>query len=868
VNKNYLLISFCLYLIFLFLIAKYFESKHYSNLKQKRLFDKLVYIFGFGAYCTTWTYYGSIEGVTSSGVKFLTVYLGPALSSILWALLLRRVIRLKERHGITNIPDLLNVLYQDSKSLSKLVTVFFTIGLIPYVALQLKSVTRTTQYILNKSVDNFQSVDYLVALSFILFTTYFSNKNIQDSKDRHGLSAIIAVESVVKLIGILIVGIFVTYYKFDGLNDIFESSKELIQSRIDSSSFVEIPKMSSWVSLTFLSFFAFLFLPRQFHMGVVENRNINDVYSASWTVPLYLFLINIFIIPIAIYGMFYTNGELSPDLYLLGIPFQEGLRLISIIVFLGGYSAAAGMVVLEVTTLSTMLTNSVILPILQKRNSSLTSNLLAIKRSIMIILIIISYLYMTIAGNKAALISMGLISFACVFQLAPTIIGGLLWKKAHLHGAMASIITGIIIWSYTLFIPAFLKDYSYTKSILVDGPMGISFLNPYCLFGISTFDSVTHSIFWSIIVSVPVYIYFSLRGYNRDLKKKNRYSDEVFSESLEGFQIATKDLKIRLNKLFAKYFTKEDIELIWKDLDDVMLSNKENINYDDFMIIVNRVQITLFETIGAVAAKEEIKHLLTKRELDIFEHTNQQEMQKQIIAQEKLSSMSELTSGLAHELVNPLNILINANKLMTEQIRDQKANEDITQINKMISSNLERTNDIVQRMLSMSKSEKVEFVEDDLQGLLHSLRDISITSAKEKYYLTLNIEIKTLSMPRNFNFSKTEIENMFSYILENSLQSLAIKSELDKDFNPKLIISVNYFLNRVRIDIHDNGHGIEKENIGRVLNPFYTSRPTGKGNLGLGLSRASDIITAHKGSILIESEYLEWTKIVITLPYS
>lgn len=861
--------SLIAYLFFLFLIAKFFESKKYSNLKNKVLFDKLVYIFGFGAYCTTWTYYGSIEGVTTSGVKFLTVYLGPALSSIVWALLLRKVITLKERYGITNIPDLINVLYNinNNKTISTIVTLFFTVGLIPYIALQLKSVTRTSHYVLNLPVDRFDFLDICIGISFIAFATYFGNKNIQESRERNGLSAIIAVESLMKLLGILVVGIFVTFFKFDGFSDLLSASKELLELKKESGSFADVPKMSSWISITFLSFFAFLFLPRQFHMGVVENRNKDDVYTASWAVPLYLFVINIFIIPIAIFGMFYTNNSLPADLYLLGIPFQAGLDTLTIIVFLGGYSAAAGMVVLEVVTLSTMITNSIILPYLQKIDSSLTTSLVQIKRLVMIVLIVVSYVYMKQAGNTAALISMGLISFSCVFQLAPTIIGGLLWKGAHKQGALASILAGVSIWLYTLFIPAFLKSSPSTIELLNNGPFGISFLRPYSLFGISSFDPVTHSLFWSTLISIPLYVFFSIRGSRINVDRSYANTEFSLQDKIDDLSIDSADFKLRLSTMLKKFFSNKDIAIIWTDLEEVLPFENDNIDYEHFTILINKLQVTLFEIIGAIAANVEIKALLTDEELKIFECDNVQVLQKQIIAKEKLYSMSELTSGLAHELINPLNIAINASDLLNSQIVDNEVKEDMLKTNEMVSRNLSRTNEIVRKMLTMTQSTDFITKEAELIPLIENVVLSTRKLADESYNMELNIEVEVSSHVRPFKFSYDEIERVFKYLLDNSLNSLDKKNKILKGFKPTITIKLEYFLNMLNIHIVDNGTGIPEEMIKKVLSPFFTSKPTGQGNLGLGLSRANDIIMAHRGILEVESKVDEWTKVTISIPY-
>lgn len=867
-----LIFSFVFYIFILWAIGFWAERKR-DWINSKPSLRKFIYILGFGAYCTSWTYYGSIESVSTGGMKFITVYLAPAISTFFWINLLNKMIKLREVYGVTNIPDMLSIIYGRSVFISKIITIFLTIGIVPYIALQLKSVTKTTQYVLGDTTGGLGSIDLIIALTFCLIIIFYGNKKITESKDNIGISSIIAFESLVKLFGLVLVGLFVVFVQTDGLDSIYKAADKLMIFKETQYGFNSLPSIFSWISAMVLSFFAFLFLPRQFFMSVVSNTDRGFIKTAKWGVPLYLFLINIFVVPIALYSMVYLGDSVSSDLYLLAIPFEDGRNVLSAIVYLGGYSAAAGMIVLEVSTIASMITNNLILPFFVGETNIVNRNIITVKRIVSMLLLGFSYYYMFELGDKAALISMGMISFACVYQLAPVILGGFFWSKHHQLGAKASLIGGFSIWLYTLYIPAFLKASPWGLDIIKHGLFGISILRPYNLLNISIFDPLSHCVFWSTIVGPSLYIYFCLKGRLRDDKKEK---DLIFRNiDDKEFSTIKSEIVDRLFNSLVKYYPRDYVRSMVKEFElDLDIENQFSLNIKELEDLVKKVESKLFQDIGAIATDVEMKMILTSGERNELSQSRYMQVQRNIMVQEKLNSLNLMTSGFAHEINNPLNILFNCSKALKKLYNDFKVNDNeknqnsIVQMelmNNIILKNSSRLMKINETMIKQSRPGSSKYESSELSVVIKK----SIDNVYN-FGLYKNSKIKvdfSLNTEKEMNLCPEDIERVFIAILENSLFSLTEKKSMDMKFSPSLSINLNFEDHQCIIRVKDNGIGVSPDSILELYTPFFTTKPTGKGNFGLGLTMINEIIYAHKGDIDIISKEGEFFEVKMTIPY-
>jgi PAS domain S-box-containing protein len=497
------------YLLFLFGVAYWAERS--ERLRHPRL-QMLTYVLTASVYCTAWTFYGSVGLAANQGLEFLTIYLGPALIALLWPVLLRRLVRVAKEQRITSISDFISSRYGKSAPLGALVAGLVVLGLIPYIALQLQAVSQSFKLILHQEtiLDVFDPT-LLVAVVLGVFGILFGARNPDFTQAQRGLLSAVAVESVVKLLAFLTAGAWVTWVLFGGIGDIFgraladpEVRRLLVLGEAPTASFTR------WAALLFISMMAVMFLPRQFHVLVVQNQDERHVAAASWMFPLYLWLINLFVLPIAFAGLLLLPRS-QADHFVLLLPLSAENAGLSILVFLGGFSAATAMIVVDSLALSKMLTNDIVVPILlRNRSRDLYRASLRSMRFCILLVVLLGYGWAALAGGRFLLVEMGLLSFVAVTQCAPAILLGLVWPRANRRGAFAGISAGFALWFYTLIIPVLVKEGVLGPTILETGPFGVAALRPTQLLGLVGLDSVSHGLFWSLLANLAAYALVSL----------------------------------------------------------------------------------------------------------------------------------------------------------------------------------------------------------------------------------------------------------------------------------------------------------------------------------------------------------------------
>jgi signal transduction histidine kinase len=263
-----------------------------------------------------------------------------------------------------------------------------------------------------------------------------------------------------------------------------------------------------------------LFLPRQFQISVVENVDENHLGKAIWLFPLYLLLINVFVLPVALGGlMHFAAGGVDADTFVLTLPMAERQEALALFAYIGGLSAGTGMVIVETIALSTMVCNDLVMPALLRLRSlrlnerqDVSRLLLYIRRVAIAAILLLGYVYFRVAGEAYALVAIGLISFAAVAQFAPAILGGIYWKGATRAGAVAGLSAGFAVWAYTLLLPSFAKSGWLPASFLTQGLLGAELFRPQELFGLTGLDEISHSMFWSMLANVGLYLGVSLAG--------------------------------------------------------------------------------------------------------------------------------------------------------------------------------------------------------------------------------------------------------------------------------------------------------------------------------------------------------------------
>ncbi len=477
----------------------------------------LIYPLSLAIYCTSWTFFGSVGFATRTSVDFLAIYIGPVLMIAVCTPLLRRVIKLAKSQNITSIADFIAARYGKSQAVAATVAVIAIVGSVPYIALQLKAVASSLETILSEdkafaSMPLIGDMALIVTLAMAAFAVLFGTRQTDATEHQHGLMLAVATESIVKLVAFIAVGAFVTFWMF--------SPAELIERAMKTPEAVRAinysPSIGNFLTMTLLSFCAIMLLPRQFHVSVVENSSDAEVGRARWLFPLYLVAINLFVIPIAIAGLVtFPFGAVDSDMYVLALTVEGNAPLLSVIVFIGGLSAATAMVIVECIALAIMVSNDLVVPLVLPRtpasrgaNQHFGNFVLKVRRVAIFAIMIMAYLYFQALGT-AQLAAIGLLSFAAIAQFAPSFLGGLIWHRATARGAMGGMLVGFAVWTYTLFLPSFVDGSTAGLLFIQHGPFGIEALRPQALFG-SDLAPLMHGVVWSLSANILAYIGFSL----------------------------------------------------------------------------------------------------------------------------------------------------------------------------------------------------------------------------------------------------------------------------------------------------------------------------------------------------------------------
>ncbi|MFC3642007.1 sensor histidine kinase [Aquibium oceanicum] len=508
------------------------------------LSSPLVYTLSISIYCTSWTFFGAVGSAARTGLEFVTIYLGPTIVFVGWWIFLRKLVTIGRIYHTTSIADLISARFGKSPALGALVTIVALVATAPYIALQLKALTASYQVITfhagavtaaNIPLEPDYATAFWVAAGLCLFSIIFGVRNIDVNERHHGVVAAIALEAIVKLVALLVVGVWVVAAFADFPAEVLRHAPASLLN-------AEQTFGTRWVTLCFLAGAAVICLPRQFHVTVVENSSERQLRTASWLFPLYLFLICIFVIPIAVAGLGRLPEGSNPDLFVLTLPLSSEQNTIAMLAFLGGFSSATSMVIVSSIALSTMISNHIVMPLAlrfslvpEASTQMMRSFILGARRASIVFIILLGFLYFRLSGTSEALAAIGLISFCGVAQFLPSLVGGLYWRRATQGGAIAGLAAGFAIWAYTLFLPSFGGTFLMSDGVIANGPWGLEWLRPYSLFGLNGFDSLVHAVIWSMLVNIALFVGVSMLSEPTPLARyQSRLFIDVFRRQTEG----------------------------------------------------------------------------------------------------------------------------------------------------------------------------------------------------------------------------------------------------------------------------------------------------------------------------------------------
>lgn len=488
-----------LYLLVLFYVA-YWGQKSQN---RKWIHNPYIYSLSLGVSCTSWAFYGIVGQASQTGQWLSPIYIGTiAFFIVAWPVLVK-LLRISKQQNLTSIADFLASRYENTPKIAATVSVIALIGTIPYMSLQLRAISQS----FDLTTGTYQSgtaTTLAVTTVLIAFSILFGARDNKVNKQNPGLIAAIAFSSLIKLFIFIIAGLYITFSLFDGFDHL--TSLPSSQAVINNSQTIYLT--FSQILLGGLTIFL---TPQMYHMFVIENNSEQHLKKARWLYPLYLILINIFVLPIALAGQAtFPGGSVNSDTYILTLPLFHQEALISGLVYIGGLAASISMIIVAAIVLSSMLTTELIAPTLlkwqQKNNTELdTSTLLNYRRGGIAVILISGFIFERLVNQQSHLSNLGILAFVLLAQLAPAVIGALYWRKATSMAAMIGLVFGTLVWAYTLLLPMIFPNIA----IVEHGLFNIAWLKPTALFGLTELDIVSHGVFSSLLTNAILFIFIS-----------------------------------------------------------------------------------------------------------------------------------------------------------------------------------------------------------------------------------------------------------------------------------------------------------------------------------------------------------------------
>ncbi|MGC9371292.1 MAG: ATP-binding protein [Paracoccaceae bacterium] len=872
ITFNMLVVVCLTYVVLLFVVAFVAERRAAAG-RVDWLRSPAVYTLSLSVYCTAWTFYGAVGYAARSGLEFVTIYLGPTLVLIGWWVALRKLVRIGKTQRITSIADLISSRYGKSNVLGVIVTLMAVVGTTPYIALQLQSVTLSFAVFAERSPAQWATGDLnatalWVAAGLALFTVLFGTRNLDANERHHGVVTAIAMEAVVKLVALLAVGLFVVW----GVAGSFDE----MLARIEASPLADTHFNSGrWVGLTFLSAAAIFTLPRMFQVLVVENADERHLATASWAFPLYLFLMSLFVVPIAVTGLRVMPEGANPDLFVLTVPLAEGQEGLAALAFLGGFSSATSMVIVAAIALSTMVSNHIVMPLwLQWKEAGATVSgdvrkiVLRARRISIAGILVLGYLYFRLTGGSEVLAAIGLVSFAGVAQVLPALLGGIFWRGATRNGAAAGLILGFATWAYTLFLPSFGPGVAISAEMLANGPFGIDWLRPQALFGVTGLDPVVHAVFWSITLNTIAFFGVSLWGFPTPMERlQGAQFVNVFEHSggARGWShgaAEAEDLLMMAQRILGP----REAQALFQRA--AARQGKGGYLPEPTPEFIERLERELAGSVGAATAHAMVGQIVggssvsvedlmavADEAAQIMEYSSQLEAKSEELARtarqlqeanEKLTEISvqkdAFLSQISHELRTPMTSI----RAFSEILMDGAAlsEDQLRRYSSIIYEEAIRLTRLLDDLLDLSVLERGQVTLNLQRGNLRELLDraVAATGSLDKNG-GMAIERDPASEDVPLHTDTDRLSQVFINLIANAHKYCDAEA-------PRLTIAVRRLAEGTAVDFIDNGTGIPKKSQDIIFEKFSRlGDHSSAGGAGLGLAICREIMDKLGGSI-------------------
>ncbi|WP_298970955.1 ATP-binding protein [uncultured Roseobacter sp.] len=866
------------YVFLLFCVAFAAERAGVQGRAGWLLRSPLVYTLSLSIYCTAWTFYGAVGYAARSGLEYVTIYLGPSLVIVGWWWILRRLVRIGRSYKVTSIADLISSRYGKSNGLAIVVTVMAVIGVTPYIALQLQSVTASLSIFiaaqhgsLAESGDA-HAAGLWISVGLALFTVLFGTRNLNVNERQHGVVIAVAVEAVVKLIALLAVGVFVVWGIAGGVSETL--------ARIDASSLGTWQMNGSrWAALTFVSAAAFLCLPRMFQVMIVENDDERYLQIASWAFPLYLMLMSLFVVPIAVIGLDLLPAGSNPDFFVLSLPLSQGQEGLAMLSFLGGFSSATSMVIVATLALSTMVSNHVVMPIfLYLRQGGATQsgdvrNVVILSRRLSVLAIIgFGYIYYRASGGSGALAAIGLISFAGVAQFLPAMLGGIFWRGATRAGAFVGLGVGFSVWVFTMLLPSFGPGAALSVDTFANGLFGLGWLRPQALFGIPGLDPTVHAIFWSLLLNGVSFVLVSLMTFPQPLERlQGAQFVNVFDHSgqTRGWQASvaeSEDLMIMAQRILGA-----------REAQRLFQAEAQRQGRGDYLPeptadFLQRLERELASSVGGATAHAMISQIVggsavsvqdllavADESAQMLEYSSQLEAKSRELSQTaaklrhanaKLMQLSDqkdaFLSQISHELRTPMTSI----RAFSEILRDTDGLGPLekTKYANIIHVEAIRLTRLLDDLLDLSVLENGQVTLNQQSGSLVDVLDQAVATAEASEARSIAIKRRRLEETVTLHTDLDRLSQVFINLITNAQKYCGSDT-------PELQIVVQRAGDSILVDFIDNGSGIPVASREVMFEKFSRIGAEDAAGAGLGLAICREIMTRLGGNV----NYLDGT---------
>jgi len=865
------------YVGLLFLVA-FLGDRHTRRRDGGLLRSSFVYTLSISVYCTSWTFYGAVGAAARSGLEFVTIYLGPTLVFIGWWFILRRLVHISHDQRITSIADLLSSRFGKSSPLGVLVTLLAVIAIAPYIALQLKAVTSSIEAIAvasefgRGSLEGWDEVGlaFGVAACMAVFTILFGTRNVDAKEQHHGVVAAIALEAVVKLTALVAVGIFVIYAA-GGLEGVFTGAAQAGIDIYGNDTFGD-----RWIASMLLAAAAIICLPRQFQVTVVENSDESHLRTASWAFPAYMLAMSLFIVPIAFYGLTIMPAGSNPDMFTLTLPLAAGHDGLALFAFIGGFSSATSMIILESIALSIMVSNHIVVPLMLRLSAEgrigsdhgVRRLLLNARRASIVFILFLGFGYFYLTRSSDALAPIGLISFTGVAQFLPAILAALFWRDASAKAAIAAISIGFLVWLWASFLPSFATSSPSVAAIMADGPYGISWLRPQALFGLDMLDPLAHGVFWSLFANATVLIVGSLLTRQTALEhvqaalfldRSGRSPAEP--GSLRGSATAD-DLLLVARRVLGQQrafelFSEEARQTgaVWTSL-------------EPSSAFISRLERELAGSIGAASAHVMLSKVVSGATVSLEEVMRMADETQQVIEH---SQTLERTSAQLRATADKLEA---ANRQLREM--DMQKDEFLSQVSHEVRTPMTAIRAFSEILLSEKDLDEASIrnflatIHKEslrLTSLLDEILDLSALERGERIWETSVIDAETSLDQALSVCDALALRNGTTLRIGDRVEAARVSGDADRlsqvlinlisnaiKYNtaPVPTVSIRSYIegSRYCVEVSDNGAGIPEAEQPRIFDKFYRGRlgqATAYAGAGLGLPISREIVARMHG---------------------